>query len=379
MDSAAAEGMRDSLAAAGWDAYIDRAQVGTRRAHHVRILPSDDEMLTTLATPVLRQNGAVDAEVVQETGGHEPATRMVAVRTAAATATRVRWATSPAGDALAVVDESTAANGDPLPSAFVLAGDGDLAALHVEGIWDVAVAPDWRSVAYGLSYLYAPSRALLDRRDWAAIASAAAVGDSVVRRATFPVAGATRRQGLARLVVAPRPIGRAGQAPLPGEGNGPRPGAAPVGGWAVQWSPAGDTLYAQDRPAGVVRAGDASWRAYDPRGMTLLAPHARPGPTSMRWSESPAGTDPHADAAGGVPTLLVGQIWTIHTDGVWLYARRTAAQSGRWLILGPGTSLAISRAGSVVAALAPRYSPSQDRARPPVVEQVPVVYLLPSR
>ncbi|GAC1652438.1 MAG: hypothetical protein NVS4B3_14610 [Gemmatimonadaceae bacterium] len=383
MDSTYADVLRDSLAAAGWQAYVERAQIGTRRGYHVRIQPAADSGTTNLIASALRARGAT-AESVREVGRYAGVARAIIVRRGSAPHSTARWLLSPTRTVLLAVDDARGSNAAPMPDGFVFAADGGGPALHVEGVWDVAPSPDWTSVAYGVAYQYGRRTAApLLAADWRAFALAVGLSEDTVRAESFAVSTSPPRQAIARVVVAHASAGAAllrAIDDVPGETPGPPALGRVPAGWRVRWSTHGDTLFAGSRPVSAAdNAPSTLWRAFDPTGARPVSPWmvATP-PDSAQWQTAATAQSELARTTGAPRPPFAGSIWTVDGGGPWLRARRSGT-TGPWRIIGPGRLLAATRSGAIIAALAPVADGDSTAGRGDATRGHVVVYLLPQR
>ena len=342
-DSANARRMRDSLARAGWTAYL---RGGTGRgvpAVQVRVAPSRDSLLPRLVVASLvgaRREAVVVHDVVG--GDSLTTTRVIPVSTGAhGMAASTRWAVAGDRRALLVVEDPTAVEAEPVPDGFVLADESSGAVVQRDSVWDVAPSPDWRRLAVGIAYVVpGRERATIPAAEWSALARRSGLSSDSARKGAFQSSGMSTAYGLAQPAVYDLSV-----APV----NGAR--AAVVlpmaGGWRIGWSAGGDALLVGTNPK---RAGDdepaSGWIAVDLHGKRVSDAGDTPAPVA--WTSGPTldvsvpvdFVSAHTIAAGGR---------SIESAGGWVSVREGNASR----IVGPGTALVATANGRFVAALVP--------------------------
>ncbi|HEX2781246.1 MAG TPA: hypothetical protein VHM30_17225 [Gemmatimonadaceae bacterium] len=361
-DSANARRMRDSLARAGWHAYLRGSTGKAAPAVHVRIAASRDSLLPRLVVEALAA-ARREAVVVRDVVGGDTvarATVMVVSHGPHGMAATTRWALAGDRRALLVVEDPTAVEAEPVMDGFLFADEGSGAVVQRDSVWDVAPSPDWRRIAIGVAFvLQGRERPEPPPSEWSAIARRTGLSADSVRKGAFAASGMSAAYGLAQPAVYDLSV-----APV----NGAR--AAVVlpmaGGWRIGWTAAGDALLVGTNPR---RAGDdepsSGWIAVDLRGKPVAA--SSESPASVAWTTGPTidvsvpidFVSAHTIAAGGR---------TIESAAGWISAREGSTSR----ILGPGTALVATATGRFVAALVPN-APAKGKA-PPVQPARLVVY-----
>lgn len=343
-DSANAHRQRDSLARAGWLAYVKRPEGSGASPYRVRIAASRDTMLPRLVVASLalaRRQAMVVRDVVA------PASIGDAVATPVnrgphGMAATTRWAFSADRGAMLVVEDPAAVEAEPVADGFVLASEGIGILLQRDGVWDVAPSPDWRRLAIGIAYvMQGRERPALPASEWTALARRTGLSADSVRKGAFEASGMAVAFGFAQPAV--YDLATAADS---GAGYQPRV-LAMAGGWRVGWSGSGEALLVGTNPR---RAGDdeasPGWIATDLQGRRLDASEATPAPVA--WTEGPT-----LDSSLPVDFVSGHQIAagsrTIASGDGWIRAR----EAGIDRIVGPGTALAATASGRFVAALVP--------------------------
>ncbi|HVE78391.1 MAG TPA: hypothetical protein VNA89_06000, partial [Gemmatimonadaceae bacterium] len=176
--------MADSLSGEGWVTEWDtRPTDAAGRARpavlRVQVTPPQGGELPALALRALRSSMR-QAFLVSEGASALP--RRVTMVPVVARGTHgmialTRWTFSPDRCAILVVEDPAAVEAEALPDGFVYASERDTMALQVDGVWDVAPAPDWRRLAYGEgTVVSAGERDSLSAAQW----------DSLARRFAVP-------------------------------------------------------------------------------------------------------------------------------------------------------------------------------------------------
>lgn len=352
-DSANAMRLRDSLARAGWRAYVRPSEGKAAPAFRVRVAASRDSTLPRLVADGFAA-AKRDAAVVKDLLRGDSASVTVAVPVNAGThgmAATVRWAVAPERRAILVVEDPTSVEAEPLPNGFVFADEGSGVLIQRDSVWDVQPSPDWRRLAVGLAFLVmGGERPEIPAAEWTGLARRTALSADSVKKAAFPSSGMSTAYGLAQPAVYDLGVARVDSAR-----------AAMVlpmaGGWRVGWSASGDALLVGTNPA---RAGDAEpsphWLAVDLRGHAVTS--ASDAPATVDWT-----TGPTLDV--GIPidftsrhTITAGARAIESGDG-WI----VVSERGTKRVVGPGTALVATAKGRFVAALVPN-APAKTPGQP---------------
>jgi hypothetical protein len=369
-DSAGAARLRDSLAAAGWEAFVRAMADGA--PWRVRVAPSRER---TLAEAVLAGFAALErrSQVVVDTVLQQrPTVRLHDVNGGTrGMSARLRWARGADDRALLVVEDPVSVEGDPLPDGFLLADERRGTVLQRNSVWDVAPSPDWRRVAYGHAFLVpVGGRDSVGVGQWFAVVQQTNLELRVVRRGAFPVSGMSGAMGFAQPVVEPVGPDSAGASLLHKQVRSRVPIA---GGWRVRWSADGRTLAVGLPPARAVSddAPPERWIALDAESFVSMGElQGYTAMATLRWTDGPTidHTTPPDRASRRLP--IAGG--AVESGGGWVTAQGAVTRGERRL-LGPGAALATTRDGRFVVALAPvgTVRPGEPRVRAVVYELVP--------
>ena len=345
-DSTNALALRDSLARAGWEAYVRPGAGEPRPLWRVRVAPSAGTALPHFTASALRERGVSAVVVRDSVSAERPPVELVAVNTGGpGMAAGTRWALSPDSRAMIAVEDPAAVENEPHPNGFVFASEAGAGAgyhFQMDSVWDVAPSPDWRRLAVGRAYtVVASGPGGITDAQWEALARRAGLAVDVVRRSAFEsssmnVAFALARSELIALPAAGSTTSDIESRPLRGPG-----------GWRIGWTVDGGAIALGTNPAR--RADDAppaAWMAVDPGTLEVvgtLTPDTRLA--DVEWLEGPVlDISLPIDLRGGRSIATAGD--EITSEGGWIRV------GGR--LIGPGIVLAATRTGRYVLALAPR-------------------------
>jgi hypothetical protein len=262
-------------------------------------------------------------------------------------AARVRWTLSSDRRALLVVEDPRGIENDLVPNAFVFAREGS-PPIQRDSVWDVAVAPDWRHVAYARAYTTRPSETdTVPPSEWHQLAGSVGLLESVVRKNAFPTSGMIATYGAARPFVVDI------TAP---DTSGSAPGVAlPIAeGWRLAWTRDGSRLALGAPPPMIADDGvPPRWRLVDPATGAARGVADAPSLAHPEWVEGP-----NLDVSTTVDmkqrrAFRSGDLDVDSEDG-WI---RIAVGDGARLrpprVIGPGIPLTATASGEFILALAP--------------------------
>lgn len=270
---------------------------------------------------------------------------------------RSRWALSPDGCALLVVEDPVGVENEPVPNGFLFAterGGGGATVVQRDSVWDVAPSPDWTRLAYGRAYgLLVGGRDSATSAEWDALARRAGLDPAVARGGAFASSGMATAYAVARPAI------------VAAGGSAPAERALPLAsGWRVRWTRDGRSLVLGSRPVraeddapptqwDVVDAGTPVARSASERAQSLGGDVARAG---VAWTEGPTldgSATPALDSAA--PIALAGGAVVESRGGTIRVV--VPGGAGRPVTVGPGIALAATRGGRFVVALAPAQGP----------------------
>lgn len=363
-DSLAALQLRDSLAAAGWTAYVRQVGTDTLPPWRVRVAPTRELNVAQLIAAGFTRRDMLVGLVTDSAAVREPAVLAERVnRGSAGTHARVRWLTSGDRRALLIVEDAVGAGGGrPVPDGFLYAAEGGVV-FQRDSVWDVAPSPDWTRLAYGSAFLIrAAGNDSVGVRQWAAVAGRTNLGVNVVRRNSFQVSAPDRMFGFAQPVVQPVEPDSLDASRLLDQVRRPAPMA---GGWRVRWSGDGRTVGVGLAPERGARDDSPAtrWLSMDADGYLLrgtLAPGS--GLVAPDWTMGPMIDSAMSVTAGEPRRIQVAGGWAESRDG-WVSIQGDIT-GGTRMGVGPGTLLAASRSGELLAVLA--IDPEASGGNPPM-------------
>lgn len=247
-----------------------------------------------------------------------------------------RWARSPDGRALLVVEDWSSVENEPYYDGFLLASEVTGTIVKVDSIWDVAPSPDWTRVAFGRAMIIVAGESdTLPERLLDSAARSLEVTTAEARRAQFPASGMVAAAGFARLGTAAVATGDERTLPL-------------LAGWQVRWSADGTRIFAGRGPT---RSSDddppSGWVAVDAASGAVIGPAEPAGATALEWTIGPTiDISVTPDTSRVELPIESGVI----VSGGNMIRMRTGIQER---VIGPGIALATTLRGCYIAALAP--------------------------
>ncbi len=336
-DSSAAERLRDSLAAEGWNAYLRPTQQEGRTLWRVRLSVGPEREVVRLTAFALRAALDPQTRLVTDTSVVSGARAIEVVRVnrgVQGMLSRARWALSPDQRTVLVVDDPAGVENEPLPNGFVLAGEAGMRRVQMDSVWDVSPAPGWRRAAFGRAYrMSAGENETLSTQQFQQWANRIEMPVRDVRRGVFSVSAMGYIFGFARPGVVDLETGDTQLFPV-------------AGGWRVGWTPDGRRLLVGNDPERIENHSPATrWFALDPEtGQPQGTYQSAPPTAHVNWTEGPLMDISVApDTANRVSLPIEGG--AVESRGGWIRAR------GR--VIGPGVLLATTRGGRFVVALVP--------------------------
>ena len=351
-DSIGAKRLRDSLAAAGWSAYIVPPNGPTASpAYRVRVAASRDSVLSRLIAFGLTARGrpAIVVNDLVRAGTVAPGAVIVVNNGSHGMAASARWALSSDKRSLLVVEDPTGVEAEPIPDGVVFASEELGTAAQHDSIWDAAPSPDWRKLAVGLAFgLQGRQRDKIPASEWATLARRTGLSADSLHKGAFTSSGMSLAYGFAQPAVYDFAV-------APDSTGVRRPTVLPMaGGWRVGWSSAGDALLVGTNPT---RAGDdessPSFIAVDVRGS--LIPGETPSPAIVPWTMGPT-LDVSVPVDFNEQHTIAAGTRTIESGNGWVRVRGRDEPRGATHVVGPGTALVATASGRFVAALVPNDS-----------------------
>ena len=370
-DSAGAARLRDSLARAGWEAFV-QSVAGDAAPWRVRVAPSREPAVTEAVRAGFAAAGRQVREVAELVDQARPTVLLHPVnRGTHGMSARLRWTVGGDRRALLVVEDPVSIEGDPLPNGFLLADERRPTVVQRDSVWDVAPSPDWQRVAYGRAYVISVGgRDSVGIGQWFVVAQRTNLDVEVLRRGSFPVSGMSGARGFAQPMIEPLAADSISDSPLQRHVTTPIPVA---GGWRVRWSADGRTLAVGLPPARAVRddAPPSEWMAVDAASAILRGELQSYTPlATLSWTEGP--TLDLTTAPDPSPRRLTIEGGAVESQHGWVTVQGAATRGAR-RVVGPGAALAATRDGEFVLALAPvpTVRPGEPRVRAVVYQLAP--------
>lgn len=276
-------------------------------------------------------------------------------------AARTHWLLSPDSSSVIVVSDPAGVEAEPVPNGFFFGSETSNFQTQVDSVWDVAVSPDWKTIAFGKAYgvrgseqdTSAPATA------WRDLAERTGLDSATVRSASFASSGMSYARAISQagIVRVPPDARQAGAA------DSARPKMFPIPrGWRVRWTSDGSIVALGNNPA---RAQDdemsETWIALDPRtGTTHTSLPANPQLIQPKWVQGPTlDISIPLDMTKASPLFVKrdGRNYTIESvRGV--ITLRESGVTGGGIAIGPGIALAATRTGRFIVAISPRLTPA---------------------
>ena len=260
---------------------------------------------------------------------------------------RTRWAASPDGCAILVVEDPASIEADPLPNGALLVSEREARpmVIAIDGVWDVAPDSAWRKQAVGRGgLLFGRGEDTIAPAQWQALARETGRTVQELMANAFDGSGMGYARGVALTYV--QPIA---------EGATPRRVA--FGGWRVRWR--GDSLFVGAAPAGSQDGAEPTqWTMHTaPDWQSVTVPEGY-APPPERWATGP-------DIQLGVePDSTLGALRVLELAG----GRMAQSRGGQISVLapqqppravGPGALLAATLGGRFIVAVRPTIQPRE--------------------
>jgi hypothetical protein len=283
---------------------------------------------------------------------------------------RVKWVLSPDSSGILVMVDPVGVENEPVPNAFFFGSEARNFQGRMDNVWDVAPAPDWRSIAFSRAFFASGGGGdTIPPAEWLALARRTGLDTGTVIQGSFASSGMSNSRAIAQpgVIRIPDDI----RAPNASDAAAPR--SFPIArGWQVRWTVDGSTIALGNNPA---KAADdensESWAALDaktgafhgtlPAGTQLVVP---------RWVNGPVlDMSTPVDMSGSRPIQVTAgkRTFSIESQRGVITARETSPgvnASAAPFTIGSGKALVATRQGRFIVALAPR--------RNAVANEVPV-------
>jgi hypothetical protein len=270
---------------------------------------------------------------------------------------RVRWALSPDRRALLTVVNAVGVEAEAVPDGFFFGVEDPAFAVQVDTVWDVAPAPDWRSVAFSRAYVISHGESeTVPPEMWDAVARVSGIDTATLRGAAFDASGMAYMKGIAQPAVITVPTdpraADAAQAAQPRFFPVPR-------GWRVRWTADGSLLALGANPLMVQDdAPSESWSALNPRsGAVSVGLPAGTQLVEPQWIQGPElSIGMPVNVTDGPPITVRhnGLNYIIESQRGVISIRDPAFQTRAAIPVGSGVALAATASGRYIVAVRPR-------------------------
>ena len=269
---------------------------------------------------------------------------------------RVSWLFSPDAKSVLVVADPSGAEADAVPNGFVFGDETSGFQAQMDSVWDVAVSPDWKTIAFSKAFQIADGSGASDPASLADLARRTSIDTAALRAASFASSGmssarAVAQAGIIRVPVDPR-------SATAGDSSSPKMFPIPRG-WRVRWTSDGALVALGNAPARSLDAEPSeSWTALDPKTgefhgslpstSRIVEPRMTSGPVLH------AGSGPDVSSAPRIKAVRDGREMTITSERGVITIGSVSDSSAAPYVVGPGIALAATAGGKFIVALAPK-------------------------
>jgi len=262
---------------------------------------------------------------------------------------------------LAVVDPVGVEN-EAIPNGFFYGSETQNFQARMDSVWDVAPAPDWKTIAFSRAYVLNPRELdSIPPQMWQEVARKTGMDTATVRTGSFASSG----MSMARAIAQPGTIKVPADARTLNANDDAAPHLYPVAlGWRVRWTTDGNFIALGNSPATVQDdAPSETWSSLDPK--TGAFHPSLPGDAKTiapRWKDGPKLEMSVPVDIQGAPALTVNagkRHFAIESGRGVITAREIGSpndSTARSYTIGSGKALAATRSGRFILALAPRAS-----------------------
>ncbi|MDQ6717548.1 MAG: hypothetical protein M3Z17_04260 [Gemmatimonadota bacterium] len=277
---------------------------------------------------------------------------------AAGMSERVGWLLSPDRKSILVVADPAGVEAEPVPNGFFFGDETTGFQLQMDSVWDVAVSPDWKSVAFSRAYQIVDGSGVSDPVYLSDLARRTSIDTAGLRAASFASSGmsssrAVAQPGIVRVPTDPHSATA---------GDSAAPKMFPVArGWRVRWTSDGALVALGNAPARALDAEPSeSWTALDPKTgefhgslpstSKIVEPAMTYGPVLH------SGSGPDLTSAPPIKAMRDGKELTIVSERgvITMTAAARDSTAANPYVVGPGIALAATAGGRYIVAIAPR-------------------------
>ncbi len=276
---------------------------------------------------------------------------------AAGMSERVGWLLSADRKSILVVADPTGVEAEPVPNGFVFGDETTGFQLQVDSVWDVAVSPDWKSVAFSRAYQIADGSGATDPVYLSDLARRTSIDTAALRAGSFASSGMSSARAMAQPGVVRVPTDPHSAT----AGDSASPKMFPIArGWRVRWTSDGSLIALGNAPARALDAEPSqSWTALDPKtGEFHGSLPATSKIVEAALTYGPvlhSGSGPDLTSAPPIKARRDGKELTIVSErGVITLTVSGDSSVATPYVVGPGIAVAATGGGRFIVAIAPR-------------------------
>ena len=273
---------------------------------------------------------------------------------------QVKWLLSNDSSSILAMVDPVGVENEPVPNSFFYGSETRNFQARMDSVWDVAVSPDWGTIAFSRAHVINPRDAdSIPPAMWQEVARRTGLDTATVRTASFPSSG----MSMARAIAQPGTIRVPADARASGANDDAAPKMYPVAiGWRIRWTTDGSFIALGNSPARVSDSeGSESWASLDPgTGMFHTSLPTEAKTVVPKWVKGPLLDLSVPVDMLGAPQLDVsaaGRRFAIESARGVITARETGIvpdSTARSYTIGSGKALAATKGGRYILALAPR-------------------------
>jgi hypothetical protein len=273
---------------------------------------------------------------------------------------QVKWMLSADSSSILAMVDPVGVENEPIPNSFFYGSESRNFQARMDSVWDVAVSPDWGTIAFSRAYVINPREAdSIPPEMWQIVARRTGLDTATLRTASFASSG----MSMARAIAQPGTIRVPADARASGASDDAAPKMYPVAiGWRIRWTTDGSFIALGNSPAQVSDSeGSESWASLDPGTAvfhTTLPAEAKT--VAPRWVTGPLldlSVPVDMQSAPQLDVSAAGRRFAIESARGVITARETGIvpdSTARSYTIGSGKALAATKGGRYILALAPR-------------------------
>ena len=273
---------------------------------------------------------------------------------------KVKWIVSGDSSSILAMVDPRGVESDPLPNSFFYGSETKNFQARMDSVWDVAVSPDWNTIAFSRAYIVSAGGAdSIPPAMWVGVARRTGLDTATVRTASFASSGMSMSRGIAQAGTITVPA----DARATSAGDDAAPKMYPVAvGWRVRWTADGSLIALGNSPAVTSdEAESETWASLDPKtGAFHTSLPSNSSVTAPKWKTGPTLEMAAPVDLEGAPAINIsprGRKLTIESARGVISAREAGIvpdSSARTYTIGSGKALAATKGGRYILALAPR-------------------------